>query len=884
MKFTWRVVIPVLLLLLIIAIGIGFWRAPDWIRSVLITELEQVGVEVQQLDEPCLSWRGITFGQARLRWQQAATQVDVEIENLVTNIDWSAQRVEALSIGHLRLHYQSSGSGMTSDWPALQLPALPIDQINIDMLTAELQLAEQTLSLQGALQLTPKPQHWQLLWQQAAYTLNVELKQQQAWQLNAELSTDKHQASLALSLEQNSLANATLQWQVQAPLAMLSLLPLPEHSPSIGGELKANGTLLLGAQSGDWQQLLADLTVSSFTAEQQPIAVNGKIKAALSLIQESATLTLQQETALHVAALPQWQLSATDITLPTPLQIHLALNESAVSSLQLQGAVQASVQYQDVTTTWQLNAGHEGLNIDLQNPSLPVQVSANAERWSFAEANFKQLAANGQLRLQKQDEQWQIKTASPATLNWQQIGYQDFLVQSGEAALNASSLLDKDFSLRKLNAELSDSDWRIKQGDTEYTLQQGKIHYQQETNGLQLELHANQAAMQTPEQTISVQDAQVRAKGKDLAALKKQIQISAKQLEHPLLQEWPKPNLQMVASEKRAGVWLAEGQLLLAQKQLAEFSGQHQLAEAKGQGQVRWQWPVAELQQMLTRKPKALSPLSLVAGSSQGELALQWQKVDEQWQLHSSGQTHVDDTALVWQESSASGLFVDADIKDMLALHGHVKARMSAFALAAGINATELSAEIDHSPERLILNNISWQLLDAKWYVPDQQFSKQDTIQAPVALLGLNLEKLLKLFDVHGLSGQGTLDGAIPITLGDDGVVVRDAELHARIPGVLRYAPGEPDPNANIGLQVLRDFHYQTLRVRFDYQESGEYLVKLTLNGSNPSFYNGYPINLTMNIQGKLPGLFKAAVFSGDFNKHILESIGAGTGKLPTQQ
>ena len=159
----------------------------------------------------------------------------------------------------------------------------------------------------------------------------------------------------------------------------------------------------------------------------------------------------------------------------------------------------------------------------------------------------------------------------------------------------------------------------------------------------------------------------------------------------------------------------------------------------------------------------------------------------------------------------------------------------------------------------------------------NQSFHAGDELHAPMAIIGLSLEKLLKLFDVHGLTGQGILDGAIPITLKDSGVVIEDAELHAREPGRLSYAAGAETPDENIGLKVLRNFHYKTLRVQFNYRSEGDYTIKLTLNGSNPNFYDGYPINMTLSISGKLPGLFKSAIFSGDFNKHILESVGTGT-------
>ena len=48
------------------------------------------------------------------------------------------------------------------------------------------------------------------------------------------------------------------------------------------------------------------------------------------------------------------------------------------------------------------------------------------------------------------------------------------------------------------------------------------------------------------------------------------------------------------------------------------------------------------------------------------------------------------------------------------------------------------------------------------------------------------------------------------------------------------------------------------------------------LYGENPDFYDGYPIRFSLNINGELPGLFRSALFSGDFNRHILEQLQSG--------
>ena len=56
----------------------------------------------------------------------------------------------------------------------------------------------------------------------------------------------------------------------------------------------------------------------------------------------------------------------------------------------------------------------------------------------------------------------------------------------------------------------------------------------------------------------------------------------------------------------------------------------------------------------------------------------------------------------------------------------------------------------------------------------------------------------------------------------------------------------------------------------------GAYRTQAKLEGNNPDLYDGYPIRFRLNINGQLPGLFRAALFSGDFNRHILEQLQSG--------
>lgn len=877
------IVSAVVLGVLALALGLVYWRAPVWVHAKLFSELNALGVQVHQLDYPELSWRGVSIPHAELAWRNDTVQVRIDIDQLRTGIEWFDQRVSALDIGSMRVSYQGQSDDTPTPWPAMQLPALPIDEISIKQFSVDAIHDTQRISFSSAVHLVPAIDHWSLSLKQdekqnqQPQHWRLSLKKTQDWIVEGWWHRDDTQlAHATVTIPSQGLRQQVLAWSSTWDAAALPAL-LQQTALTTAGTVHADGRITLGEFSGQWSLIDAVIHTEALTIEHAPIAAKATLHAAVQISPETIDIQFDPEAMVTVAPIAEWKLGQSIWRVHNAFAIRSHWRDRP-NVLEALGQWRLDAIYDGIQNQWHFDQRDQALAMDLNQPSMPLQFSLQTEQWRFADTQFSQLKANGALTLLQQSDAWQVQLASPASLTWQGIRYGDFSVAKGSADISAAILTDQDFALTSLEAHIQANTLEIQDKSSRYQLNKPIIDFQQKAEQIKLSLNSATASMTDDRQTLSAETVHVSAEAKTIQALTNAVQITAKKINHPSLAEWPQPDIALQAGEKPKGVWNANGALILSSEKLAEFTVRHQLQAQQGNGQLQWQWPTTRLQKMLSKKPRTLAPLALMAGDSNGQFQLAWHKASTgEWQLQINGSSAVQDTAIVWQESSASGIFVDAHVDDLLNLQGDVSARLSAFALAAGVNATELKGQIIRRDQSLELNQIYWKLLDGEWFVPDQQFTGNQTIEAPLAILGLNLEKVLKLFDVHGLSGIGTLDGAIPMKLSDNGVQIEAAELHARVPGRLRYAPGEESPNENIGLKVLRDFHYQTLRVQFDYVSAGDYSVKLTLHGSNPSFYNGYPINLTLNIQGKLPGMFKAALFSGDFNKHILESVGSGT-------
>ncbi|HNB27887.1 MAG TPA: YdbH domain-containing protein, partial [Alphaproteobacteria bacterium] len=123
----------------------------------------------------------------------------------------------------------------------------------------------------------------------------------------------------------------------------------------------------------------------------------------------------------------------------------------------------------------------------------------------------------------------------------------------------------------------------------------------------------------------------------------------------------------------------------------------------------------------------------------------------------------------------------------------------------------------------------------------------------------LSVSELFKVAGVAGLSGEGKISGQAPITLFPNGIIVDQAKFAAEAPGVLRYdtaqapaALSSAGDSVGLALQALSDFHYKELVVTLDRRLTGDTDLGLHISGSNPSFYNGYPVEFNLTLSGKL--------------------------------
>lgn len=125
----------------------------------------------------------------------------------------------------------------------------------------------------------------------------------------------------------------------------------------------------------------------------------------------------------------------------------------------------------------------------------------------------------------------------------------------------------------------------------------------------------------------------------------------------------------------------------------------------------------------------------------------------------------------------------------------------------------------------------------------------------------LSLEAFAALVQRENIAATGILNGTLRIETTAEDLFVRDGELIAEGPGTLRYRPETgaslPQQGAEIALQALQNFQFETLRIGIDGDLNGDLDLSLHIKGANPELYEGYPIEFNLNAEGALGALIR---------------------------
>lgn len=818
-----------------------------------IPGLEKLYVDIEQ----------IGAGQARLREVQADYRstaghlIRIALRDIRLDYSPALRKVTRVEAGSGELDVYPGASQPASPWPEIVLPVLPVAETRIGTLHLAVHAQERpVLEATGRFILRQTEERLDAEFNADAARFQMAASQSQApggeLEINAKWTpANGTESSAGLRIgRQPTQQPATLA--IDAPLAQLA-----ELARSMGvvvplsvqrGSLKLQVEARLGENAGALRAFSVDADLTDAAFETAGMA---------------APLALAIDGKLHY----EWQASAMQLALQPGFRWQTTLD--GANALQAGGRLEKSftVKQSDGASTsegtfpftlrssqwgeWNGEVRRFGLTVgagqpDISSADAQIHLKGQMQQWQKDALRVQGLQVTGDARLR-----W----ARPTTLNSDlvlQIGA-NRLAWSGDAPLTvnnaswkvstkATAKTGADFlKSLTLTGEAISPQLKVERGAGEaLTLGSSRLQF----------------VNLRPTQTWGVQGALVLA----VDAIK--------------FGTWPSPAVRARINLDGKAL-TTDGTLLLQGKDALHFAGSHSLVRECGEARVTAQHSLQALGTMLQPRPPALLPLKLQAGSADARFALNW-CAQADFRFDAKGTLEMRDAALGWERARIETLQATLQLDGLQPMRGSIRIAAQRGELATGTSLSDLNVVLTLSPTELAVNALHAGLLGGTVQAEPITLPWPSLERPlPLRIHRFDLGQLLALPAVQGLSGSGQLDGVLPLTYRDGGVEINDGQLNSHGTGTIRYSPTLAIPD-NPGLQALRNFQFRQLGTRVWYASDGAYRMQAKLEGHNPDFYNGYPIRFGLNINGELPGLFRSALFSGDFNRHILEQLQSG--------
>jgi hypothetical protein len=192
---------------------------------------------------------------------------------------------------------------------------------------------------------------------------------------------------------------------------------------------------------------------------------------------------------------------------------------------------------------------------------------------------------------------------------------------------------------------------------------------------------------------------------------------------------------------------------------------------------------------------------------------------------------------------------------------------------------------IDGKTQKLSIHKSDWTVAEGTLSLEPFTYPLHETIDAFQITLNaknLNLAQISDFVDLDGLEASGYVNGIIPIKVNPDkSFVIQNAKLIAADKGHLKYDPLDPPDFLKDQTQTqmvdlktaLKNFEYDVLEMHIDSLPDQTQKLSLKLSGRNPDFYDGYPVNLNLNLEGDLKNVIQSSLQTFSLDSAIQKQI-----------
>ncbi len=153
------------------------------------------------------------------------------------------------------------------------------------------------------------------------------------------------------------------------------------------------------------------------------------------------------------------------------------------------------------------------------------------------------------------------------------------------------------------------------------------------------------------------------------------------------------------------------------------------------------------------------------------------------------------------------------------------------------------------------------------------------TAELNLNVSGLDIERVVELQQIEGLTATGKLDGVLPVQLSDKGIQIQGGHFNNQSSGgTIQYKPDPGvveslrNPLTDTVLSALSDFNYDVLEAEVDYQYNGELLANFHIEGRSPNLENNRPVHLNINTEQNILSLLESLEYTNNLNGKLTKN------------
>ena len=250
---------------------------------------------------------------------------------------------------------------------------------------------------------------------------------------------------------------------------------------------------------------------------------------------------------------------------------------------------------------------------------------------------------------------------------------------------------------------------------------------------------------------------------------------------------------------------------------------------------------------------------------------------------------HIENAGAAWDELGATGIQASIPIRldpGGKPVIGPVTA--GAALVDVGLPLSDLAAQFtwDAAEPGIDVGSLGADLLGGRIEAAPFRL-EPDPLRADVRLSVESIQPGLipELAEFESIEVTGKLSGTIPVHIDGETITVDAGRLDSEAPGgVIRYR-SEQSPDTGSGLALARralsNLQYESLASEVSYTESGDLILKMRLEGTNPDLDPLQPVILNLTVENNIPELLKSLQASRDIQDIIERRSQRAPAKLP---